>query len=81
MPWFFPTYGILIIFMRTHLKPARRNPSQLDLTTEVYATVDKSKCVGCGKCIVSCNDAAAQAIHFEEGSNEIESIQLLSGAW
>jgi dihydropyrimidine dehydrogenase (NAD+) subunit PreA len=36
--------------------------SELDAACKVTAAVDPAKCDGCGRCAVSCRDAAGQAI-------------------
>jgi len=40
-------------------------PSDLDRETIVYPRVDRGKCVGCGRCYVSCTDGGHQAITFD----------------
>ena len=40
-------------------------PSDLDRETIVYPRVDRGKCIGCGRCYVSCTDGGHQAITFE----------------
>jgi dihydropyrimidine dehydrogenase (NAD+) subunit PreA len=37
----------------------------LDRSTLVYPVVDDDKCVGCGRCYISCADGGHQAISFE----------------
>ena len=39
-------------------------PSNLDRSTIVYPMVDRDKCVGCGRCHISCTDGGHQAITF-----------------
>jgi len=41
-------------------------PSDLDRETMVYPLVDRDKCIGCGRCYVSCMDGGHQAIEFGE---------------
>ena len=41
-------------------------PSNLDRDTIVYPQIDKTKCIGCGRCYVSCMDGGHQAIEFGE---------------
>ncbi len=44
-------------------------PSNLDRETIVYPKIDRDKCIGCGRCYISCQDGGHQAIAFEaEGS-------------
>ena len=40
-------------------------PSDLDRETIVYPKIDREKCIGCGRCYVSCQDGGHQAITFE----------------
>jgi len=40
-------------------------PSDLDRETIVYPRVDRGKCIGCGRCYVSCTDGGHQAITFD----------------
>ncbi len=42
------------------------NPNNLDRKTIVYPVIDREKCVGCGRCYISCADAGHQAINFNE---------------
>ena len=41
-------------------------PSDLDRDTMVYPKVDRERCIGCGRCYISCMDGGHQAITFEE---------------
>ena len=38
----------------------------LDRDYKVYPHIDEDKCVGCGRCYVSCYDGAHQAIEWDE---------------
>ncbi|MBO7067802.1 MAG: NAD-dependent dihydropyrimidine dehydrogenase subunit PreA [Bacteroidaceae bacterium] len=40
-------------------------PSDLDRDTLVYPKFDREKCIGCGRCYVSCQDGGHQAIAFD----------------
>jgi dihydropyrimidine dehydrogenase (NAD+) subunit PreA len=40
-------------------------PSDLDRTTVVYPKFDKEKCIGCGRCAISCSDGGHQALKFD----------------
>ena len=40
-------------------------PSDLDRDTMVYPKIDREKCIGCGRCYVSCLDGGHQAITFD----------------
>ena len=46
--------------------PSVAMPSDLDRETIVYPLIDKTKCIGCGRCYVSCMDGGHQAIAFSE---------------
>ena len=39
-------------------------PSDLDRSTVVYPMIDRNRCVGCGRCHLSCMDGGHQAITF-----------------
>ncbi|MBP5135567.1 MAG: NAD-dependent dihydropyrimidine dehydrogenase subunit PreA [Paludibacteraceae bacterium] len=41
-------------------------PTGLDRDTMVFPKIDREKCVGCGRCYVSCIDGGHQAISFDE---------------
>ena len=40
-------------------------PSDLDRDTIVYPKIDRERCIGCGRCYVSCMDGGHQAIAFD----------------
>ena len=40
-------------------------PSDLDRTTVVYPKFEKEKCIGCGRCVISCSDGGHQALKFD----------------
>ena len=40
-------------------------PTYLDRDTIVYPKIDRDKCIGCGRCYISCMDGGHQAIAFE----------------
>lgn len=40
-------------------------PSELDRDTIVFPTIDREKCIGCGRCYISCSDGGHQAIIFD----------------
>ena len=42
-----------------------RTPAQLDRDTIIYPKFNPEKCVGCGRCEISCNDGGHQAITFD----------------
>ena len=41
-------------------------PHDLDRETMVFPKIDRDKCIGCGRCYISCQDGGHQAIEFEE---------------
>ena len=41
-------------------------PHDLDRETMVFPKIDREKCIGCGRCYVSCADGGHQAITFDE---------------
>lgn len=41
-------------------------PSQLDRETMVLPKIDRERCIGCGRCFISCADGGHQAITFGE---------------
>ncbi len=40
-------------------------PSDLDRNTVVYPKFDRSVCIGCGRCTISCADGGHQALEFD----------------
>lgn len=45
-------------------------PSDLDRETIVYPKVDREKCMGCGRCYISCLDGGHQAITFDKETRQ-----------
>ena len=45
-------------------------PSDLDRETLVFPKVDYEKCIGCGRCYVSCMDGGHQAIGFDTATRQ-----------
>lgn len=43
---------------------------ELDRTTVEYPVFDRTKCVGCGRCVISCDDGGHQAIFFDDNSRK-----------
>ena len=41
-------------------------PAGIDRSTMVFPTIDRDKCIGCGRCYISCTDGGHQAISFGE---------------
>lgn len=41
------------------------SPDKLDRDTFVLPRFDKEKCIGCGRCYISCYDGGHQAIKFD----------------
>ena len=56
------------------LLPSFRLPSDLDRTTIVYPKFDTSKCIGCGRCTISCADGGHQALVFNEETRKPQFI-------
>ena len=50
--------------------PAFVRPSDLDRDTKVFPTVNREKCIGCGRCYVSCQDGGHQAIRFDPDTRQ-----------
>lgn len=46
-------------------------PHDLDRDTMVFPKIDREKCIGCGRCYVSCSDGGHQAISFEDRTPRI----------
>ena len=45
--------------------PSFVSPSELDRDTMVLPKIDREKCMGCGRCFISCTDGGHQAITFD----------------
>ena len=45
-------------------------PTDLDRETIVYPKIDREKCIGCGRCHVSCMDGGHQAISFDPATRQ-----------
>ena len=45
-------------------------PSDLDRNTIVYPKMDHEKCIGCGRCHISCRDGGHQAIIFDSETRQ-----------
>ncbi len=41
-------------------------PADLDRETMVFPKIDREKCIGCGRCYISCMDGGHQAISFDQ---------------
>ncbi len=51
-----------------------RLPSNLDRDTVVYPKFDAAKCIGCGRCTISCADGGHQALVFNEETRKPQLI-------
>ncbi len=75
----------LILGLQTHLQergiehlgdivgerlPSFFLPSDLDRSTMVYPTIDREKCIGCGRCYISCCDGGHRAITFDKETRQ-----------
>ena len=47
------------------LLPTFQLPSNLDRDTIVYPKFERSKCIGCGRCVISCADGGHQALRMD----------------
>ena len=56
--------GQLSQLVGEHL-PKFLNPDSLDRDTIIYPKFDRERCIGCGRCYVSCRDGGHQAITFD----------------
>ena len=45
-------------------------PADLDRDTIVYPIIDRDKCIGCGRCHISCMDGGHQAITFDSATRQ-----------
>ncbi len=45
-------------------------PSNLDRDTIVFPKIDYERCIGCGRCYISCQDGGHQAITFNEETRQ-----------
>ncbi len=50
--------------------PVFTTPTDLDRDTIVYPKVDRSRCIGCGRCYTSCMDGGHQAIEFDAATRQ-----------
>ncbi len=50
----------------TGLDSVSESTQILDRKTVLYPRFEPDKCIGCGRCVISCNDGGHQAIKFEE---------------
>jgi dihydropyrimidine dehydrogenase (NAD+) subunit PreA len=50
--------------------PLFLKPDHLDRDTIIYPKIDLSRCIGCGRCYVSCQDGGHQAITFDADSRQ-----------
>ena len=45
-------------------------PHDLDRTTVVFPKIDRTVCIGCGRCAISCADGGHQAIRFDADTRQ-----------
>lgn len=45
--------------------------NEIDRSSRVFPKFDRTKCVGCGRCYISCRDGGHQAIRFDEVSHKV----------
>ena len=50
--------------------PSFVQPSELDRETMVLPKIDRDRCMGCGRCYISCTDGGHQAISFDPDTRE-----------
>ncbi|MBR5088021.1 MAG: 4Fe-4S binding protein, partial [Ruminiclostridium sp.] len=49
----------------------------LDRSTVVYPSFDGGKCLGCGRCSISCSDAGHQAIVMKDGKARLQAAKCV----
>lgn len=48
------------------------DPSDFDTRHQAVSQIDNDKCIGCGQCYISCQDAGNQAIKFDAETRKVE---------
>jgi len=59
--------------------PSIKNWGDLPIREQVIAVVDQDKCINCGKCYLTCSDAAYQAIEFNAETHKPLILDLCTG--
>ena len=64
--------------MRENDDPGRIGLDSLSSTTDslerdtiLFPSFDRTKCIGCGRCMISCMDGGHQAIHMDEARRPV----------
>ncbi len=54
--------------------PSFHLPSDLDRESIVYPKFERSKCIGCGRCTISCADGGHQALQMDPQTRQPQMI-------
>ena len=63
--WFAAGTGLILVLLLAG-RAAGTAAENLDRDYVVYPDFDTDKCIGCGRCYISCYDGAHQAISWDE---------------